>query len=158
MDNVELNFHKWQKGWVLCWSPQSLPLSHWWCLYSGSSLISKLFEFYLLLSKKKKKKPNIIWNIRWIQHTIVLPSGLISSNYFHFQVLLNQTHCSNLYVKHSSITKTSIVLEAQVKLKRTPLLTQRFYGCYSPICRRLVKDENSLQKLQIIEQLVTHTQ
>ena len=108
--------------------------------------------------KKKKKKPNIIWNIRWIQHTIVLPSGLISSNYFHFQVLLNQTHCSNLYVKHSSITKTSIVLEAQVKLKRTPLLTQRFYGCYSPICRRLVKDENSLQKLQIIEQLVTHTQ
>lgn len=32
-------------------------------------------------------------------------------NYFYFPVLLNQTHYSNLYVKHSTIAKTSIMLK-----------------------------------------------
>lgn len=85
-----------------------------WFIINQNSILC-----YLLLFKRS----NIVWNIGFIQQTIVLPSGLINSNYFCFQVLLKQTYYSNLYVKHSGIAKTSIAVKTQVKLKQSPLVT-----------------------------------
>lgn len=80
-----------------------------------SALWITINQHTILLLPSIIKKAQYCLEYQINQHTIVLPSGLISSNYLHFQVLLNQNHYGNLYRKHSRVTKTSIVLKAQVK-------------------------------------------
>lgn len=46
-------------------------------------------------------------------------------NYFHFPVLLNQTHYTNLYVKHFTIIEASIMLK-HTKIKFSVWAAQAF--------------------------------